>query len=94
MTDDQAEKSNANPWREPLMVFGKISGWIAGPVILALFAGRYLDERFQSAPWWFLGMTAFAFLISCYGIYRETAAYMKSIEDKHGTTPNNNTTTK
>ena len=34
------------PWWQPALTVGsQVTGWIAGPIILALFAGKWLDKR-------------------------------------------------
>jgi len=60
-------------------IFSEVSGWIAGPIILALIAGKWLDGRFDTKPWIFLGLTGVAFLISIFGIVRIVSRYMKNI---------------
>ena len=67
-------------WRPAVRLAAMISGWIAIPIILALFIGKQLDERYGTKPWIFLGLTAFAFTISIIGIIRESVRSMKDIE--------------
>ena len=45
-----------------------LSGWIAFPVIIALFLGKWLDKKFNTDPWLFLATIGLAFLISMYGL--------------------------
>jgi len=61
-------------------IFIKVSSWIVAPIVGALLLGRYLDNRFQTKPWIFLGLTALAFVISMFGILKETMIYMKELE--------------
>ncbi len=69
-----------NPWwHEALEIFVRASAWIGTPIIVSLFLGRYLDERFNSEPWAFLSLTAFAFLVSCFGLVKETSGYMSRL---------------
>lgn len=72
------------PWWEPGMVlFARLSGWIAGPIIAAVFIGKWLDERYHSAPWLFLGVVGVAFIVSSIRIVREAKDMMnKIIEDE------------
>jgi len=75
------EKTPQKPWWQPaLVVFAEVTGWIAVPIILALFLGRYLDERNNSEPWFFLGLTAIAFIISCSGMVIVAGKYIRQIE--------------
>ena len=63
-----------------MVIFTQVTGWIATPIILALFIGRALDEKYGTKPWIFLGLTAIAFAISCLGIVRITIKYVKKVE--------------
>ncbi|OGI81799.1 hypothetical protein A3E95_00550 [Candidatus Nomurabacteria bacterium RIFCSPHIGHO2_12_FULL_44_22b] len=75
-----SENNNNNQWWKPgVKIFSEVSGWIAGPIILALIAGKWLDGRFDTKPWIFLGLTGVAFLISIFGIVRIVSRYMKNI---------------
>lgn len=67
-------------WSHGLRMFAEASGWIAVPVVAALFIGRWLDDKYQSAPLYFLGLTIFAFIISSIGIGLIGVKYMKQIE--------------
>ena len=67
-------------WRPAVMIFSNISGWIVGPIIIALILGKYLDKRYNSEPWFFLGLTAIAFFISIFGIVKILMKYLKEIE--------------
>ncbi len=69
-------------WKPGVEIFTKVSGWIAGPIILALIVGKYLDTRFGTKPWIFIGLTSLAFLISCIAIVRVVGKYMKDMEKK------------
>lgn len=74
---------NKKPWwQDSLYFFGTVSGWIAGPVVVALFVGKYLDKKFGTTPWLFLSTIAIAFLISVLGIWREIQKYMKRVDEE------------
>lgn len=80
MVDDNRD----NQWWKPgVEIFSQVSGWIAGPIILALVVGKYLDGRFDTKPWIFMGLTGFAFLISSFGIVKVVSRYMKKIEQEN-----------
>jgi len=76
------EESNKNiPWWQPGMIlFTRLSGWIAGPIIIALFVGRYLDQKYHTEPWLFLLSVGLAFVISMFGIVHDTLKELKRIE--------------
>jgi len=80
--NNNKEKSNTKDlwWREGLMSFMKIGASIAVPIIIALYVGQYLDERYNSKPFIFLGLTFIAFIISLVFIYKNMMKYIKEIE--------------
>jgi len=61
-------------------MFANISGCVAGPIILALFIGKYLDKRYNSEPWFFIGLTVIAFIVSIVSIWKILKKYIKEIE--------------
>jgi F0F1-type ATP synthase assembly protein I len=75
--------TNNQWWKPGVEIFSQASGWIAGPIILALVLGKYLDGRFDTKPWIFIGLTGFAFLISSFGIIKVVTRYMKKIEEEN-----------
>lgn len=66
--------------RTALFLFAKVSGWISFPVIISLLIGKWLDRLFNTTPFFFLGVTAIAFLVSMYGLVKESRRAMKQIE--------------
>ena len=80
-----AEKKNQGQsqtawWQPAIMMFLRLSVWIAVPVIIALYLGKWLDRKYQTDPWLFLGSIGVAFLISMIGLIRNTIAEYKKIE--------------
>ena len=67
-------------WQPSLVLFGRLSGWIAGPVILALFVGKWLDKKYSTEPKLFLLCVGVAFFVSTYGIVRDSLDAMKKID--------------
>lgn len=65
-----------------LMMWAQASGWIAGPVVAALLVGRWLDDKYDSKPWYFLSLTILAFILSSVGITLVGIRYMKKIEQE------------
>lgn len=63
-------------WRPGLVIFTKVSAYIAGPIVLALIVGKYLDKKYNSAPWIFLGLTLIAFTFSLFSIWKSVVKYM------------------
>ncbi len=70
-------------WHDSLIVFGRISAWIIGPIIIALFLGKWLDGRFGTTPVLFAVTMGVSFLLSSYGIVREAKKYLKTIQSKN-----------
>ena len=61
--------SEKNNWWQPsVKLFLKLSGWIAIPIITAVFLGKWLDEKYNTDPWLFLSSVFIAFIISNIGI--------------------------
>lgn len=76
-----AEYKPEKPWWQPgLTVFAEVTGWIVVPIVVALFLGKYLDERHNSAPWYYLGLTGVAFVISTIGIVIVASKYISQID--------------
>lgn len=73
--------SQQSPWWGPgLAVFAEVTGWIALPVVGALYLGRFLDEKYNTDPWFFLGLTAFSFIITSYGIVKLATRFIREAE--------------
>lgn len=67
---EDSPKPNVPWWQPGLVLFVRLSSWIAIPVIIAVFVGKQLDQTFHSAPWLFLFSVALAFVISIVMIVR------------------------
>lgn len=61
-------------------LFAQLLGWIAVPIIFALFLGKYLDQKFNTYPWFFLGLVGFAFIISNVGMIKQVIRYNKELD--------------
>lgn len=84
MDENRQNLNTGNSWWKPgVEIFTQVSGWIAGPIVLALIVGKYLDGRFDTKPWIFLGLTGLAFFISIFGIMRVVGKYMKKISEEN-----------
>lgn len=78
-----ADNSANNSWWQPgLVLFFKLSSWIGGPVIVAVFIGKYLDKHFKTEPWLFLLCVGIAFVFSMFALIYFGTAEMKKIEDE------------
>jgi len=81
---DQDQKKNIKIawWQPALMVFLKLSVWIATPIIVALYLGEWLDKKYNSEPWIFLICIGIAFTISMIGLVSNTIKELKKIDKK------------
>ena len=70
-------------WRPAIIMFVRVSVWVAIPVIIALYVGKYLDKRYDTAPWMFIGTTVVAFIISMVAIARISMKYIHKIEKEN-----------
>ncbi|MFA5130905.1 MAG: AtpZ/AtpI family protein [Patescibacteria group bacterium] len=70
-------------WALALKVMAKLSGWIAFPVIIATFLGKWLDKKFGSEPWLFLGTVGLAFIVSMYGLIINALQEFKKIDAEY-----------
>lgn len=53
------------PWWKPaLELFLDVSFWIAGPLVLALILGKWLDQKFGTKPLLLLASLAVSFIFS------------------------------
>ena len=67
-------------WQPSLVLFGRLSGWIGGPIIFALFLGKWLDGKYGTAPKLFLLCVGVAFVVSMLGIVKDATVAMKKID--------------
>lgn len=74
------EPVQATWWQPAIAMFLRLSVWIASPVIIALYLGKWLDKKYDSAPWLFLIGMGLAFTVSIFGLIRNTAKELKKFE--------------
>lgn len=77
-------------WQPALNIFAQISGLLVGPIIIALLVGRYLDEKFDKEPWFFLGLTTIAFIVSITTLIKIGNKYIRKIEAEQKNKETNN----
>ena len=83
MADSNLRKNNQTAWWQPaIIMFLKLSVWIAAPIILALYLGKWLDKKYNSEPWLFLICIGIAFTISIIGLVINTIRELKKIDKK------------
>lgn len=57
-----------------------MSGWIAVPVIIGMFLGKWLDKQYGTEPWLLLVTIGVCFLISMFGLIKDALKEFKKIE--------------
>ena len=77
---DNNKNNNAPWWRDGLIIFAKVSAYIAFPVIIASYAGKYLDQKYKTGNLLFLILISIAFLTTIYMIWKEMKGYKKKID--------------
>jgi F0F1-type ATP synthase assembly protein I len=70
-------------WGMALRITANLSSWVAFPVIIGVFLGKWLDRRFDTEPWLFLATIGFSFLVSIYGLAINATKEFKKIEDEY-----------
>lgn len=78
--DEPVKKAEKLWWQPAFVLFFELSGWIAGPIILAIFLGKWLDNKYGTEPWLYLSSVGMAFVISIVGIVRGAMKAMKQME--------------
>ena len=76
------KKPEKNYWVEPLQIFMRLSAWIVFPVLAGALLGKWLDQKYDSSPRWFLIVIGLSFIISMIGLVKDTLKEYKNI-DKH-----------
>ncbi len=78
------ETSETPFWQPGLLMFSRMSSWIVGPIVLAIFLGKWLDKRYDTEPWLFLLTVGIAFTVSMIGLVKDAFKEMDRLtkEDK------------
>ncbi len=76
---EKKKETTSQEYYRILLLFVRFSGWIAGPVIVALVIGKMIDDKYESEPWAVLTAIGIAFIISLIGIVKETLKEYKKI---------------
>ncbi|MFA6322468.1 MAG: AtpZ/AtpI family protein [Candidatus Buchananbacteria bacterium] len=81
ITDIKREKKGFDFWWDNGLKFSFVlSGWLVGPLVLSLYIGQWLDEKYQTKPWLFLFSVGLAFCLTCFGLVLEAIKFIKAIE--------------
>lgn len=77
---DISKNNQAAWWQPAITMFVKLSGWIAAPVVIALYLGRWLDKKYDSAPRLLMVCIGVAFFVSMVGLVKESVREYKKID--------------
>jgi len=77
-------------WRDGVIIFSKVSAYIAVPIILASIIGKSLDKKYNSEPFGFLGLIVIAFISTIYLIWKEMKIYQKKLKNEDSEKEKNN----
>ncbi|MCX6754803.1 MAG: AtpZ/AtpI family protein [Candidatus Nomurabacteria bacterium] len=82
--NNQENPSLINPpwWKDGVIIFTKVSAYIVFPIIISSYFGNYLDNKYNKNNLFFFGLTAIAFLITIYLIWKEARIYKKKLDIK------------
>ncbi len=75
--------NNKEPWwKDGVIIFFKVSGYIAFPVIIASFVGKYFDQKYNTGNLIFYTMIGIAFISTMYMIWKEMKIYKKKLDQE------------
>lgn len=60
-----------------------MSAWIACPVLLGVLVGKWLENKYDCAPWGILGMVGLAFFISMFGVVKVGLIAINKIDQEN-----------
>jgi F0F1-type ATP synthase assembly protein I len=81
MYNSQKKDSKVAWWQPAIEMFTRLSSWIVAPVIVALLVGKWLDEKYNIAPWGVLSAVGLAFLVSMFGLVHESVRVMQKFSE-------------
>jgi F0F1-type ATP synthase assembly protein I len=71
-----------------MYLFTRLTLWLVIPILLAVFAGKYLDKKYDTEPWLFLACVGVAFIFTNIGIIKETFKVMRIIDKESSNNSN------
>ena len=79
-------------WIDVVVAFGKITGWIVAPIVMAAFIGGRYDEARGTGNTYFMIAAGIAMIITIAGIASEARRYSKMMDkqEQKDTTRNDN----
>jgi MFS-type transporter involved in bile tolerance (Atg22 family) len=83
MEEKPVTKTTKTAYALALEVGSTATAWIVIPALLAVYGGRWLDQKFQTKPIIFVVAMAVAFVITLVGIIRMAQSYLRQ-QDLNG----------
>ncbi|MDD5397365.1 MAG: AtpZ/AtpI family protein [Candidatus Moranbacteria bacterium] len=80
---EEQKKPNVAWWQPGMQLFLRLSGWIGGPIIVAIFLGKFLDRKYHTEPWLFLTTVGISFVISMAMLIRIGFEEFRKIENEN-----------
>lgn len=80
MENDQKNKEIW--WKPAITVFANTSIWIIVPILMALFLGKYLDNKYDSGHKFFFILIAAAFLTTIFSLIKILRKYMTKMKEE------------
>lgn len=74
-------ENGTNWWKPAVEIFTQISGWIIGPIVVALILGKMLDNHYDTKPVILLVSVGVSFLITCVGMVRVIKNYTRKLKE-------------
>lgn len=79
---EENNTKSKSKWLVGIVLFTKVSVWIVGPILVALFLGKYMDAKYGTEPWMFIGAMVIAFITSMIAITKVALKYIKKVDIK------------
>ena len=77
---DNENKKEAVWWQPAVAMFARLSVWIAIPVLVGTFLGKWVDQKLGTEPIGLISIISFSFFVSMFGLVKEAAQEYKKIE--------------
>lgn len=77
--DMENNKNNTPWWRDGLIIFAKVSAYIAFPIIVASYIGKFLDSKYNTGNIIFFVSIGLAFISTIYLIWKEMKIYKNKL---------------
>ncbi len=78
----EENNKKTSKWMIGTILFMKVSVWIVGPILIALFVGKYMDAKYNTEPWIFIWAMVIAFITSMIAITKVALKYIKKVDVK------------